>query len=248
MKGESWAVRIDEIPGLTRDRMVEWCIEHEAVICCRETPDSETPNPHYHIAMRTKPITRETLRNWVKKVFGDLSFKSSDFATAPWDGEEEYLRYCCKGPGWSKTPRVQELPDVVYSTLMVRLTVKQLNDDFWAKNKADGDALASKAKTNWKMLEEVLEEMRSEMRTEHITYDDGLSRVVSKIMTKKEGRIADQILFMYSQHIMYKLAPGPAIEDAVERMRRRFNSVRPREVISSSGVATDIYADLISHA
>ena len=165
-KASAWSIRIDEVAGLTRATIVDWCKKYNAVLCCREDPDNETPNPHYHIALRSDEVSQETIRNWTKKAFGDLPFSKSDFATAVWDGEEKYLRYCCKGPDWhaDKTKQMDSYrkPDVVFTQLLI-MTTDSLHAAFWDANKASGERVKPGSKKSPELVDEVAEQVRAKV-------------------------------------------------------------------------------------
>jgi len=237
-KSGAWSIRIDEIPGVTREVINEWCIKHKAVLCVREETDEETPNPHYHIALRCEEVSQETARNWTKKAFGDSPFSRSDFATATWDGDDKLLKYFCKGSGWkAKTPG--PLPDIVYTTLLP-MTVQSLHSEFWAENSRKGDRVKSAKGKSPEMLDECYNHVKA-MKLSN--WYDAVHAVTCYLLEQYGAKINDHVLFPMVQSVMYRLDKPGIAKDVTERMIKKFgprlsmclsqtNSIRPEDLIS----------------
>lgn len=230
-KASAWSVRIDEIPGVTREVVSAWCSKYNAVLCVREETDDETPNPHYHMALRTEEVSQETVRNWVKKVFGDSPYSRSDFATAVWDGEDSFLRYCCKGPDWQdvKSGKTKQMdsprqPDVVFTQLLIITTV-ELSREFWAQNKAKGE-LVKKGKTKSpELVDEVVARVRAKIASMEIT-DTWLSKCETAneiLMDIYKGKVNDHVIFPILQSCMYHLDRKVTVADQFGRMLKKFS-------------------------
>lgn len=228
-KASAWAIRIDEVAGLTRSAIIDWCKKYNAVVCCREEPDSETPNPHYHIALRSDEVSQETIRNWTKKAFGDLPYSKSDFATSVWDGEENYLRYCCKGPDWQgdKTKQMDSYrkPDVIFTQLLI-ITTDSLHAAYWAENKARLAALVQKtAKKSPELVDEVVDQIRTKLASSEIE-DDWLSKCSAAntiLMDVFKGKCNDHIIFPILQSVMYQLDRKQTVANQFSRMLKKFS-------------------------
>lgn len=230
-KSSAWSVRIDEIPGVTRDVIVAWCHKYNAVLAVREETDDETPNPHYHIALRTEEVSQETVRNWTKKAFGDSPFSRSDFATAIWDGDEKFLRYCCKGPNWhdiktGKTKQMDSLrqPDVVMTQLLL-ITTNQLHADFWAANKAKGELVKKAKSKSPELVEEVVSQVRAKIASSEIA-DTWLSKCETAneiLMDIYKGKVNDHVIFPILQSCMYHLDRKTTVADQFSRMLKKFS-------------------------
>lgn len=238
-KASAWSIRLDEIPGVTRETVISWCRIHNPVLCVREETDEETPNPHYHIALRTEDVTQETIRNRLKKVFGDLPFTKSDFATAIWDNDDKLLQYFCKGPGW-KTKTPGSPPDIVFTTLL-DATLTDLHQAFWKENSRKGELVKSaKAKSP-----EVLDECYRHVKDMKLSnWYDAVSQVTYFLTDYYGAKINDHILFPMVQHVMWKLDPSAVRKDVTDRMLRKFG---PRATLSQPSQPTGIYDELISH-
>lgn len=227
-KASAWAIRIDEIAGVTRSTITDWCKKHNAVLACREDPDNETPNPHYHIALRSEEVTQETIRNWTKKVFGDLPYSKSDFATALWDGEEKYLRYCCKGPDWhaDKTKQMDSYrkPDVVFTQLLI-LTTDDLHKSFWESNKISGDRVKKGGTKSPELVDEVVSRVRAKVATSEISSDwmSQCAEANTILMDVYNGKCNDHVIFPVLQSVMYKLDRKTTIANQFSRMLKKFS-------------------------
>ena len=230
-KSSAWSVRIDEIPGVTREAVIAWCHKYNAVLAVREETDDETPNPHYHIALRTEEVSQETVRNWVKKLFGDSVFSRSDFATAIWDGEDKFLRYCCKGPDWQdvKSGKTKQMdsprqPDVVMTQLLM-MTTTELNREFWTENKVKGDLVKKGKSKSPELVEEVVSQVRAKIASSEIT-DTWLSKCSMAneiLMDVYKGKVNDHIIFPILQSCMYHLDRKTTVADQFSRMLKKFS-------------------------
>jgi len=230
-KASAWSIRIDEIPGVTREVVSAWCSKYNAVLCVREETDEETPNPHYHIALRTEEVSQETVRNWTKKVFGDSPFSRSDFATAIWDGEDKFLRYCCKGPDWQdvksgKTKQMDSprLPNVVFTQLL-KITTEDLHREFWAENKVKGTLVKKAKNKSPELVEEVVSQVRAKIASSEIA-DTWLSKCETAneiLMDVYKGKVNDHIIFPVLQSCMYMLDRKVTVADQFSRMLKKFS-------------------------
>lgn len=227
-KASAWAIRIDEVAGLTRSVIIDWCKKYNAVLCCREEPDSETPNPHYHIALRSDEVSQETIRNWTKKAFGDLPYSKSDFATAMWDGDEKYLRYCCKGPDWQsdKTKQMDSYrkPDVVFTQLL-SITTDSLHKGFWDTNKVSGDRVKPGSKKSPELVEEVVDKVRSKLASGEIedTWMTKCEAANAILMDVYKGKCNDHAIFPVLQSVMYNLDRKVTVAYQFSRMLKKFS-------------------------
>lgn len=239
-KASAWSIRIDEIPGVTRETVISWCRIHNPVLCVREETDEESPNPHYHIAMRTEEVTQETIRNRIKKVFGDSPYSRSDFATATWDNDDKLLRYFCKGPGWKeKTPGAP--PDVVHTSLLA-MTIEELFREFWKENTRNGE----RVKTAKLKTPEILDECYNHVKAMKLAnWYDAVSQVTYYLTDHYGAKINDHVLFPLVQHVMWRLDPSAVRKDVADRILRKFG---PRVTMTQPSQPTGIYDELISHA
>ena len=238
-KSSSWSVRIDEIPGVTREGIKEWCVKHNVVLCVREETDEESPNPHYHIALRSSEVSQETVRNWTKKVFGDSPYSRSDFATATWDGDDKLLKYFSKGSGW-KTKTKGPLPDVVHTTLLP-MSLDSLHSEFWEENTRKGDRVKSIKGKSPEMLDECYNHVKAMKLT---NWYDAVHQVTYYLLDKYGAKINDHVLFPMVQSVMYRLDKPGIQKDVAERMIKKFGP-RPMMCLSQSNTITP--ADLISY-
>lgn len=235
VKATAWNIRVDEIPGVTREAVASWCVANGAVLCVREETDEDSLNPHYHIAIRTIEISQETIRNWVKKLFPG-EFSRSDFSTAVWDSDDKLLKYFSKGPGWkTKTPGA--LPDVVFTNLL-EATVKSFHEDFWKENSSRGKKI-KKSKVD--LVDEIYEKAKKEKFTD---WYSAMEFVSGEFIDSLSGKVNDNVLFPLVQSVMWKLDPGAVKKSVFQRMSQKFG---PRTTFSS-GQQQNLYEDLISHA
>lgn len=238
-KSSSWSVRIDETPGVTREGIKEWCVKHNVVLCVREETDEESPNPHYHIALRSSEISQETVRNWTKKVFGDSPYSRSDFATATWDGDDKLLKYFSKGAGW-KTKTKGPLPDVVHTTLLP-MTLEALHTDFWIENTRKGERVKSAKGKSPEMLDECYRHVKA---MKLANWHDAVSQVTHYLVDQYSAKINDHVLFPMVQSVLWRLDPTAIKHDVTDRMIRKFG---PRQVMFVASQPTGILDELISH-
>lgn len=230
-KSSAWSIRIDEIPGVTREGIKAWCLKYNAVLCVREEVDDETPNPHYHIALRTEEVSQETVRNWTKKVFGDSSFSRSDFATSVWDGEESFLRYCCKGPDWQdvKSGKTKQMdsprkPDVIMTQLLV-MTTDSLHTSFWSENKVKTERV-KKCKSNPpELVDETVTKVRDKVKSGEIE-DNWMAKCEAAngiLMDVYKGKCNDHVIFPVLQSVMYYLDRKQTVSSQFSRMLKKFS-------------------------
>lgn len=230
-KASAWSIRIDEIPGVTREGIKAWCHKHNAVICVREEVDDETPNPHYHIALRTETVSQETVRNWTKKVFGDSPFSRSDFATAVWDGEESFLRYCCKGPDWQdvKSGKTKQMdsprqPDVVMTQLML-LTTTSLHAEFWTENRAKSASVKKGKGKSPELVDETVANIRVKIASGEVE-DSWMAKCEAAngyLMDIYKGKCNDHVIFPVLQSVMYQLDRKQTVSSQFSRMLKKFS-------------------------
>lgn len=235
VKSTAWSIRVDEIPGVTREQIVNWSALNGAVLCVREETDEETPNPHYHIAIRTLEVSQETIRNRVRKLFEGIEYSRSDYSTAVWDSDDKLLKYFSKGPGW-KTKTPGGLPDVVFTNLL-EATIKSFHEDFWKENSSRGKKIK---KSKIDLIDEIYEKAKEHKFT---NWYSAMEFVTGEFIDSMSGKVNDNVLFPLVQSVMWKLDPGSVKKTAYERMSQKFG---PRAIFSS-GQQQNLYEDLISH-
>lgn len=214
--------RVDEMTG-TAEKVIEFCKSprHGVVLCTREEGDTGHPNPHYHFAIRlSEPVSQETIRNWAKSLLPPGATKS-DFQTATWDGEEKFLRYCCKGvnagaimKGDVKAP---VLPPKVISSHLLGMTVEALHKDFWAENAKAAPAVKKRKE---ELVRSCIEHVKSAGLT---TYADQLETACAFVLAEYKGKVNDHVAFPIIQSVMWSLNTHQASADFHSRMLKKFS-------------------------
>lgn len=218
-KSDAWSVRVDDVSGVS-GKVVKWCEEKGVVLCVREEADNDTPNPHYHMAIRTPgEVTQETIRNWVKSLL-PTGFTKHDFSTAVWDGEEALLRYLCKGPNWAqikKGEKVPVLPPKVIFRQLLGKTVEDLHSDFWKENAIKGPAVK-------KRREDIVKECVAAVKDSGLeSYAERMELASGLILDAYSGKVNDHVAFPILQSVMWTLDRRQATADFHARMLKKFS-------------------------
>jgi len=105
-KSDIWHVVLFESDHVTRQKVLEYCQQCEAVTLCANENDKDKRS-HFHLAHTyAEPVCRSTVRTRLKKNFPELNGKGQYNMHLPKDGQDlnGLYRYICKGTG--------EVPDV----------------------------------------------------------------------------------------------------------------------------------------
>lgn len=236
MKGEKhrcWKVRVDETPGV-EEKILAWTKLVDIPMVVKEDPDGETPNPHYHFAVRfDKECSQETVRNRVKEALkGEAKL---DYATGVWDDSIEYLVYMAKGDDWSlvkdgkRAPHGSTcLPKVIHYVPQVDgsggfWTPGSLHERFWQRAR---DEYSPELRKNIKeKLPVLIEGWASTIRndSECSTYCQQQMRAMELVLDFYKGKVADHVAFPIIQSIMYKVNREQVRSDFQARMFKKFS-------------------------
>lgn len=233
VKHRSWKVRVDDVSGMEQ-KILEWAKTVEMPIVVWESPDGETSNPHYHIALRlSKECSSETLRNKVKEALkGEAKL---DYATGPWDDDVKYLQYCCKGDDWTlvkegrlvpgsfepRPPKViHYMPDLGDGKFH---SPGELHKAFWSTAVAEynPDLRSSKAHKLPVLIEGWAAIIRKD--DECSTYYAKQDKAMELVLEYYGGKVADHHAFPIIQSIMYKVDKVNTISDFKSRMFKKFS-------------------------
>lgn len=223
-KSSMWNLRIDEVCGVTREIVTKWCADNGAYLCVRETSDTDSKNPHYHIAVKLPAVvTAQTMRDRLRTMF-NVPNGRGDYATAVWDGSEDLLRYFCKGPEWPKAKaglpyEVGVLPDVVFTALFETVDVRKYMIEFWETNTKKGEEVKKK-----NIARNVAEEMLSEGWDRNkciLERDLMMSTACAKLMAAFNGRVNDYVFYPHYQEVLYILSPSMVVVCALDRMKKK---------------------------
>lgn len=217
-RSSHWVIRVDEIDGVTRERVSEWCSANDVLLCVREDSDSDTPNPHYHMLVAAAEERSEiTVREKVKKAFGvskaQLSVKPWTTFNTPRKDDKIWL-YTCKGPS-----KVSKQPVVVvfHGTLD---DVQVAHETYWQK-RVELVESSKKAKKN----------VKADVVAALLRVFDPVQNPDAPAKTKRnlvfeavrfyKGKCSDFQLIPVVQSVWWHWFPTEVEEDAYDRVARR---------------------------
>lgn len=235
-KSATWALRVDDYPGL--DGKIKSWNDVEIVICVLEDSDDDCPNPHYHLAIRLpKAIGAEAFRDRVKAALkGEAKL---DYATRIWDDAEEYLRYCSKGDDWKYVVDGSKRPGEFTPRQPIVLIYKPKLDmsgnlespatwhsRWWIQAEKDySPELRKKRKENLPaLIDGWASQIKSEFSSgELLNYVQQQDRAMELVIMHYKGKISDHHAFPVIQSVMYSVDSKQTTEDFKSRMFKRFS-------------------------
>lgn len=228
----NWHIRIDDHAGL-REAFNKWVGGHVVTLAVWEAADDDSPNPHIHLAVRfNAPVTRQTVRNKIASLLPPTHARS-DFATSQWDGGNTFLAYLSKGPSWRPirdgTHKGEPLPPVVWSSMLLGVTVEELHAQFWTTNTQKGEAAkaATATKGNKKvtyreMSSLIAQRILDEKQIDLTSRDEWIGEATRQILLETKGYISDQVTFSVVQMILYLGLREMTEKMMARRMLNRF--------------------------
>lgn len=232
-KYRCWKVRVDDTSGM-ESKILEWAKSVDIPLVVWESPDNESPNPHFHLAVRLeKECGAETLRNKVKSALkGEAKL---DYATGPWDDAYLYLQYMCKGDDWSRVKDGTKVPGtftplppkVIYQKLISGdgkfITPCELHAAFWEKAKADYDP--GKRSKGGKYLPALIEGWATLVRKDEdcTSYERQQEKAMELVFDYYSGKVADHHAFPIIQSILYKVDKHTTCSNFKNRMFKKFS-------------------------
>lgn len=144
-----YTLRIHELPGVSRQRIVDFCQSIDgSVFCVRE---EEAQRPHYQAVVRTS-IKSQAFRVRVTNAFKECK-GNSGYSIKTGDDYDGFVQYLCKGASRD------DVPDVVYvqDITITRDVIAAKHEAYWQRNKE----LRTRVKKDRKAFdEELLERCR----------------------------------------------------------------------------------------
>lgn len=233
---------IHAFPGL-EEKLPAWCEKHQVTLCVFEEADDENPTPHYHMAVSGSEVSDTAARKWLAEL---LPAKKTTWCLR-WDGQEEFLRYCCKGPDWQSVKRtktkqmVPTPPRVIYTTYSAD-QIKSYHEAFWIKNAVIQEERKQGApKSRDELIDAAVE------ACQHINnYDHCITALTNFVIGHYRGVCSDHQVFPVIQGAYYRLNKRICEYSFEQRMRDRLRIVCPRGYLNLSCTNTISVSELIS--
>ena len=189
--------------------------EFPGIFCCKEVGgDSESPNPHWHIAIVCKtPESKQTITNRIKRLLPNHT--QCERAVSSWkkfgSPDDELLCYLSKGTG----PDFEtQGPNIVFNHTLE--DVKKLHERYWLKNKQYVEDNKERPLCDRVYL--AVEKVEN--------FDEQSDLVFDEIMRQTRGKINDNIAWPHYQAVMYRIDPQHTSMNFRERMRKKVRGDR----------------------
>lgn len=258
LRSETWDVRVDALEGV-EENLRTWCERYGAVLCVKEWADDESSNPHFHIALRTKMVSDQSVRDWVKKLLPPANPPDSKKVKI-WDGEEKFLRYCCKGPDWhavktgKKSSDGDLSPPIVIFTTLSPGTIGDLHCEFWNENRKQTEAIRERRKDNEQksmsvndIIRDTVAHMKEYASKNHMTYERGAYVAFSYIFDHYKGKITKYHLQPMVQSAIYQYSNQFQNQLKKAMFSDIYRSLDGPGYMAPMECSNNLYEDLISH-